>query len=277
MMPAKTAEEVRLQIKREYDSYSKQLRIVAQYILDHPNEIGLETVTVVAERMGVQPSTVVRLAKALGFDGASQLQRLFKEEVVSGAGALGYKERIRQYQAPKAGSRSDHVSSVLDEALECGILGLEDLRHSMSAKDIAKAVQLIQSAETLFVAGFQRSFPVAAYLSYALQRLRKNTVFIDGAGGLYEHQIEFSTKEDLLIAVGFNPYSDQIVSTLDQAKRNKMKILGISDSHVSPVVVGSNAQFIVHDPVVRGFRTLTSSMTLAQAIVLAYAFNETKA
>mgnify|MGYP003653090738 CR=1 FL=1 len=124
-MPAKTAEEVRLQIKREYDGFSKQLRIVAQYILDHPSEIGLETVTVVAERMGVQPSTVVRLAKALGFDGASQLQRLFKEEVVSGVGALGYKERIRQYKAPRAGAKSDQISSVLDELSEilssCGL------------------------------------------------------------------------------------------------------------------------------------------------------------
>jgi len=53
-----------------------------------------------------------------------------------------------------------------------------------------------------------------------------------------------------------------------------VKVLGISDSHVSPVLVGSDAPFIVQDPVVRGFRTLTSTMTLAQALVLAYAFNE---
>jgi len=186
-MPAKTAEELRLQIKREYEGLSRQLRVVAQYILDHPNEVGLETVTVVSERMGVQPSTVVRLAKALGFSGASELQRLFKEEVVNGAGALGYKERIRRYKAPQDGKGAGPVLDLVNEALECGILGLEDLRHSMSARDVKKAVQLIQSAETVYVAGFQRSFPVAAYLAYALQKLRRNMVFIDGAGGLYEH------------------------------------------------------------------------------------------
>lgn len=274
-MPAKTAQELRLQIKKEYDGLSKQLRIVAQYILDHPSEIGLETVTVVSERMGVQPSTVVRLAKALGFSGASELQRLFKEEVVNGAGALGYKERIRRYKAPQDGKGSNQVLSLFNEALECSVLGLEDLRHSTNAKDIRKAVQLIHAADTVFVAGFQRSFPVAAYLGYALQKLRKNTIFIDGTGGLYEHPMAFATKSDLLIAIGFTPYSDQILATLDQARRNKLKVLGISDSHVSPVLVGSDAPFIVQDPVVRGFRTLTSTMTLAQAIVLAYAFNET--
>ncbi|WP_273242162.1 MurR/RpiR family transcriptional regulator [Hyphomonas atlantica corrig.] len=274
-MPATTAEELRLQIKREYDGFSKQLRIVAQYILDHPSEIGLETVSVVSERMGVQPSTVVRLAKALGFDGASQLQRLFKDEIVSSAGALGYKERIRQYKSAPEKKRSSEVSSVLDEALECSVLGLEDLRHSMNREDIGKAVALMQSAETIYVAGFQRSFPVAAYLSYALLRLRKSIIFIDGTGGLYERQLGFASKKDLLIAIGFNPYSDQIIATLDQAKKNDVRVVGISDSHVSPVVVGSHAPFIVHDPVVRGFRTLTSSMTLAQALVLAYAFNDT--
>lgn len=274
-MSAKTAEELRLQIKKEYDGFSKQLRIVAQYILDHPSEMGLETVSVVADRMGVQPSTVVRLAKALGFDGASQLQRLFKDEVVSSAGALGYKERIRQYQSAPDKKAAGEVSSVLDEALECSVLGLEDLRHSMNPDDIGKAVALMQAAETIYVAGFQRSFPVAAYLSYALQRLRKNIVFIDGTGGLYERQLGFASGKDLLMAIGFNPYSDQIIATLDQARRNGVRVLGVSDSHVSPVVVGSDAPFIVHDPVVRGFRTLTSSMTLAQALVLAYAFNDT--
>ena len=275
-MPATTAEELRLQIKRDYQTYSKQLRIVAQYILDHPNEIGLETVTVVADRMGVQPSTVVRLAKVLGFNGASQLQKLFKEEVVNGAGALGYKERIRRYKQPSEGTKTNRISSVLDEALECGVLGLEDLRHSMNPEHIEKAVRLIQNAESVFVAGFLRSFPVAAYLSYALQRLRKSIVFIDGAGGLYEHQMGYASEKDLLIAVGFNPYSDQIVATLNRAKSQKMRILGISDSHVSPVVVDADAPFIVHDPEVRGFRTLTSSITLAQAIVLAYAFHDAK-
>lgn len=275
-MPAKTAEELRLQIKREYEGLSRQLRVVAQYILDHPNEVGLETLTVISERMNVQPSTVVRLAKVLGFDGASQLQRLFKEEVVNGAGALGYKERIRRYKAAPEGRNADQVSSVLNEALDCSVLGLEDLRHSMSAQDIKKAVRLIQAADTVFVAGFQRSFAVAAYLAYALQRLRRSTIFIDGVAGLYEHQIGYASRSDLLIAIGFNPYSDQILSTLDHAKRNKLKIIGISDSHVSPVVVGSDAPFIVQDPVVRGFRTLTSTMTLAQAIVLAYAFHDAK-
>ena len=52
---------------------------------------------ILAERCGVQASTIVRFAKAFGYDGASQMQRLFRNELINSAPSPSYSERIRQF------------------------------------------------------------------------------------------------------------------------------------------------------------------------------------
>ena len=81
--PPKDVERRRAQIIARHDELSPRLRQVAAYVLDHPNDMGLQTLAVIAERCEVQPSTIVRFAKAFGYDGASQMQRLFRDELIS--------------------------------------------------------------------------------------------------------------------------------------------------------------------------------------------------
>src|SRR6478736_10476484 len=93
----KTAEELRAAILERYDSLSKRLQQIARYVLDEPNEMALETLAVISERCGVQPSAIVRFAKTFGYPGASQMQRLFRDGLLSGHAALGYGERVRHF------------------------------------------------------------------------------------------------------------------------------------------------------------------------------------
>ena len=78
-IPPASAEELRAAILVRYESLSKRLQQIARYVLDEPNAMALETLAVLAERTGVQPSAIVRFAKSFGFDGATQMQRLFRD------------------------------------------------------------------------------------------------------------------------------------------------------------------------------------------------------
>ena len=59
-----TAEELRAAILERYDGLAKRLQQIARYVLDEPNELALETLAVIAERSGVQPSAIVRFTAA---------------------------------------------------------------------------------------------------------------------------------------------------------------------------------------------------------------------
>ena len=114
-VPPASAEELRSAILDRYESLSKRLQQIARYVLDEPNAVALETLAVLAERCSVQPSAIVRFAKSFGFEGASQMQRLFRDGLLSGNAALGYGERVRQFSQNVDGKSVGDPVQVLAE------------------------------------------------------------------------------------------------------------------------------------------------------------------
>jgi DNA-binding MurR/RpiR family transcriptional regulator len=239
-------------------------------VLDEPNELALETLAVIADRCGVQPSAIVRFAQSFGFSGASQMQRLFRDGLLSANAAIGYGERVRQFS--ESVSQTAAGDGLLSEFVEGNVLALKNLSETISEQDMHAAVQLIARAQIVHVAGFRRAFPISAYLAYSLQQLGKHIQFIDGVGGLARPQANTIDRDDLLIAVSFRPYAPETVELVDIAARRKAKILSISDSRVSPIAKPATVALQVRDSEVRSFRSLAASMCLAQAVAIGFAF-----
>lgn len=274
--PPASADELRAAILERYDQLSKRLQQIARYVLDEPNELALETLAVIADRCGVQPSAIVRFAKTFGFDGASQMQRLFRDGLLSGHAALGYSERVRSF-TEKVDQRTDGDSAeLLAEFVEGNTIALQNLAQTVSRKEMAEAVRLIRKADTVYVAGFRRAFPVSSYLAYSLQQVNKRTMFVDGVAGLTKQQVQTIGPKDLLIAVSYQPYADETVQAVETAAARGAKILSISDSLVSPISKPATVVLQVRESEVRTFRSLAASICLAQALVIGFAFDSSK-
>jgi DNA-binding MurR/RpiR family transcriptional regulator len=270
-----TADELCAEIVARYESLSKRLKQIARYILDQPNDIALETLAVIASRCEVQPSTIVRFAKTFGFEGASQMQRLFRDGLLSNNVALGYSERVRQLNEA-TNSASAKPADLLAEFVEGNILALQNLLETVSRAEIRAAVELISKAHTVHVVGFRRSFPVASYLVYSLLQAGKRAVFVDGVGGLAMAQVQAIAPQDLLIAVSYQPYATETVAVVEGAREKGAKVLAISDSLVSPVAKPADLVLQTRESEVRKFRSLSASMCLAQALVINFAFEASR-
>ena len=64
-----TYPELRSALLARYDGLPAQLKIVAQYLIDKPNDAALMTIAALSEATGVQPSAFIRFSKAEGFKG----------------------------------------------------------------------------------------------------------------------------------------------------------------------------------------------------------------
>lgn len=271
--PPQTSEELRAAILDSYEDLSKRLQQIARYVLDEPNAVALETLAVIGERAGVQPSAIVRFAKAIGFESASQMQKVIRDGLIAGSTVLGYSERVRQFSESAATTRSGgRPADVLAEFVEGNVLAMNNLRELVKAEDLRKAVDLITDAETVYVVGFRRSLPVSSYLAYSLQQLNKRTVFVDGVGGMTRQQIQTIGPDDLLIDISFHPYAEETVQAVQTALTHEAKVLSISDSLVSPTAKPATLALQVKEAEIRKFRSLAATMCLAQALVISYAF-----
>jgi DNA-binding MurR/RpiR family transcriptional regulator len=268
--PAKTADELRAAILERYDGLSKRLQQIARHILDQPHEFGIDTLAELAARSGTQPSTIVRFAKYFGFDGASSMQRLFRDALVSNHTGLDYGERARKFRA--ADSHGGEPMAMLREFIEGSDLALQNLPQTVTARDIERAIQLVMEASTVYVVGFRRSFPVASYLAYALQQAGKRTFFMDGVGGLANHQVESIGAEDLLVAISYPPYAQETLEIVQRAIARRAHLLSFTDTPVSPIAKPADAVLLVRETEVRSFRSLSASLCLAQALAISVAF-----
>src|ERR1043165_2764057 len=135
-----SADEFRTLLLEHYDGLIKRLKQVARSVLDQPNELALETLAVIAERCGVQPSAIVRFAQSFGFSGASQMQRLFRDGLLSANAAIGYGERVRRFS--DAVSQTAPGDGLLSEFVDGNILALQNLSETVSEQDMRAAVDL---------------------------------------------------------------------------------------------------------------------------------------
>lgn len=270
-----TASELRETILAQYDSLSGRLRQFAHYILDAPSEVALETLAVISQRSGVQASAIVRFAKKFGFDGATPMQRLFRADLVAGNPGAAYGERVRR-TLDRLESRSDDPASLLREFAEGTDLALRQLSHTVGAAELAEAFRLLDQANTVYVVGVRRAFPVAAYLAYSLQQTAKRTVFVDGVAGLWHQQVAAITAGDLLIGVSYRPYAAETIQVVNAAHERHATTLAITDSAVSQIAKEADTVLRVQEAEIRGFRSLAASMCLAQTLVIGYAFRSSR-
>ena len=270
--PPDNLETLRNIIAQQYDSLSPRLKQVASYVLDNPNDIALETLSVIAGRSDVQPSTIVRFAKVFGYGGASEMQRLFRDEILASAPSPSYSERVRQFS--ERSNQTDWLSpsNVMHDFTESNIIALEHLREAVRKEDLDRSIELMHRAHTVYLAGVRRAFPVAAYLAYSLSHVEKRAFLLDGVAGMTSEQSWMLGPEDVVIAVSFRPYARQTAAVAETATANGSPLIAISDSRLSPVARDAAVCFEIKDAEVRQFRSLTASMCLAQTLVISYAY-----
>jgi DNA-binding MurR/RpiR family transcriptional regulator len=265
--------ELRDLIGRESERLTPRMRDAARYAIDHPNDIALNPVATVALMAKIAPAAFIRLAKALGYDGYSDLQRLFREPLQRSVKPT-FRERIRHYGGEQTLDNPEDPADVLRAFSQANIVSLEHLQADSGSLPLKEAISLIQKARIVHVLGLRRSYAVAAYLAYALNRVGQPAVQITGLGGAIAEQASVANAQDLLIAISFPPYAADTLQLCEQLKRNGVKRLAITDAFLSPVAKDADLVLEVNDAKLLGFRSLTSAMCLAQTLAVGLAFDK---
>jgi DNA-binding MurR/RpiR family transcriptional regulator len=259
------------QISADYEQLSKQLKLIARYFEEHRDHIGLDGIQDVAQRCGVQPSAVVRFAKHFGFSGFSEMQKVFRDVLSRQiAPSRNYQARIREVIETGSGTLSS--ADIAREFLSGNSAGMQELQNKLDGRAFGKAVDLLFAAESIWIAGSRRSFPIAAYLDYALQHTDKRIQLVTALGSMHEGQLRSARAGDVLIAVSFAPYAEETLIVQHAALQRGAKLIAITDSRMSPLAQGANALLLVQDHATFGFRSLTSTMALAQSLFIALAY-----
>ena len=263
--PAGNFDELQAEIGRRYPTLSRQLQRIARFTLERPQEVALDTVAAAASKVEVQPSAMVRFAQAMGYDGYSDMQRVFRDRLVERSSS--YKERIESLRKGHEAAES-RPKAVLRDFVADSIANLSHLEEHVPADRLREAVKLLARAHRIHLLAQRRAFPVACYLSYALAQLELPVSLMDGVGGMLKEQSLMADPRDVLIAVSFRNYSPDVIGISADCHRRGVPVIVITDTAVSPLNSSATVAFDLGDQSDRPFRSLVEPICLAQAIVV---------
>jgi DNA-binding MurR/RpiR family transcriptional regulator len=245
----------------------KRLNQIAAFVLDHPDDVAFGTVASIAEQANVQPSTLVRFSQSMGYQGFSELQEVFRARLRDRV--LNYEERIAQLrQHALSASKANVLFQGFSDAAQ---KSLDDLRTRLDPEFLDRAVERLAKAETIYLIGLRRSFPVTSYMAYAFGKLGVRHVLIDSIGGLAPETLGFASPRDVVLAVSFTPYASETVNLTTLAANRGIPIIAMTDSAFSPLAQRAELWFEVVEANFEGFRSLSASLALAMTLTVAIA------
>jgi DNA-binding MurR/RpiR family transcriptional regulator len=189
-----------------------------------------------------------------------------------GSGSAGAELPATCAQADKSNRGRPRGSDIAREFIEGSRHGLDELESGLDADAFDQALDLLVRAKTIYIAGVRRSFAPASYLAYALQHTRKRVILAPGLGGMHREQISSIRKGDALVAISFLPYGKETQYCVRMAHHNKAGALVITDSQLSSLARFASVLLIVKEGNAFGFRSLTNTMCLCQALFISLAY-----
>lgn len=262
------------EIRSRYDSLSKRLKQVAQYVLDNHNSVVFDTVATISERANVPPSTLIRFANAFGFNGFNEMKQIFRENLMEET--ANYTERLHLFRQLEPNQPHENAADILTIFAQANSQALQQLAHQTTLEQLQHAVSILRHANNIFIIGLKRSFSIACYLDYALHHLDCHSFVINGLGGMFDEQLNQVKTGDVVVAISFSPYAKETLEIMKTTAQKGIQQIAITDSQISPLLAFSDVSFVIKEAQVSGFRSQCATMTLVQTLAIALALEKEK-
>lgn len=262
--PARDFDGLRADLVARTGSLSKRLSQVAQFFLNHPEEVAVTTLVRLADLAQVPPATITRFAKELGFAGFAELQGIFRERLLGPR--LPYATRLAGAQINEADL--DQPADVFGGFVQAAIQSLLRIEDALDRGQLDAFVDVLAQSEVVHVAAARGAFGLGAYTVYGLANIGKRAHLVDNLGAMRAEQIAAIGPRDTLLVITFDDYTSETVEAARQAAQNGHRILAITDNPLSPVAGLAAHVLYVNEARLGHFRSQVPAMVVCQAMIV---------
>lgn len=262
LLPSIAPADVSRRVRERYDRLPREVQRAARWLADHPGEVALLSMREQAKRVGVSPPTMVRLARALGFDGYAALRRPFQDAIAGHP--VDYGRRASALQRAPAGTL---VGRLVREISHAQIADVQSVQALNSPAQIEAAVRAIAGARRVGFLGARASFGIAFQFRYAYNLIARNGVLFDGLGGILLDQVDTLDRSDLLVAISQSPYSAPTVEAVDAAAKRGVTIIALTDSTLSPLARRATHTLLFRTESVSFFPSMIAPLALVELLL----------
>ena len=203
---------IELRTKGMYDSLSNSGKKVADYFLNHIDDVFNLAIADLAKESGVSKAAWVRFSKTIGFDGLKDLKK-----------SLFIELHKNTDETPPTVPFSDvgdaeSIEDLIESEKNNSICAIQDTATLLDPKEVESAAQKILCAKSVRIFGVGASGLVAEDLQTKLLRINKNVVFSS------DHHVQLvyaanMTSRDVAVLISMSGNTSDILEIMELAKK----------------------------------------------------------
>jgi DNA-binding MurR/RpiR family transcriptional regulator len=248
-------------ISERYPQLTKSEKRIANFLNQNQDEAAFLPAGDIAERLQLSEATMVRFARALGFENYPAMRVALQE---------GFRHRLTH--SSRLRSRLDELRAggdIFERLVASEIDFMTEALQTLDRKAFHTAVELLRTHQRVFVFGLGPSISLVDLLDIRLTRSARHVIPLKASGREILEPLLLMNHTDLLIAIGFFNVTPSLQMVLDYANQHKTPVILLTDM-LGPLV-GEKADVILsarRGPV-SAFHSLTIPMTIVNALLLA--------
>lgn len=254
------ANDISKRIRICYPDLSKGHKKIANVILKDYDKVAYMTASRLGALAGVSESTVVRFAAELGYEGYSELQHAIEELT---------RTKLTPNQRIEITNKMIGRGDIIEKVMESDIAKIRYTLDFLDRDAFYKSVETILDAKTIYIIGARNSEHLAKLLSYNLSLIFDNVKFVQPTSSAEVFEQMFSINEhDALIAFSFPRYSSKIVSAVKYAVSKSAKVVGFTDSAISPLAEFATYLLTAQSDMASFMDSLVAPVSIINAIIV---------
>jgi DNA-binding MurR/RpiR family transcriptional regulator len=247
-------------ISSRFDEFSRSQKDVAQYVVDHLEEVAFHTAEELARRANTSSSTVVRFSQALGFEGFPELQDAAREE---------YRQSHRPVQAGAESGAAPLFSldhSPFESAVAADHVNVEETARRIARADVDTAVEAIAAAERVLVVGTDQMAFFASYLRHLLMLLDVRAEIAASPSQEALSRLGRIDARTLVVGLSAGRPHPMVVRAIKLARHRGAVTLAISDATLSEVAKLASCSLYYSSNSPAFVRSHTGLLSIVQAL-----------
>ncbi len=248
-------------IVESFSDLTPELQKAAKFMLENPEEVGLNSMRTVAKAAGVKPATVSRLSKTLGFEEYDRFREPFRQrprkiEPTFASGVEDVQRRgAANHQALFAELRAQEITNI------------ERTLSDENYEVIRDAAETMHKSRRVYVLGLRGAYGPAFLFYYAYQLFQENSHLVDTRAGIFADQLRGIGKQDSLLVISFPPYTQLTIDAVSYAAEAGARIISVTDSMVSPAANTAGHTIITQHRSTSFYHSFTGALAVVEALI----------
>jgi len=248
--------DLKKRIKSKITDLTESQKVIANYIVENPEKFALSSVRELERELKISKSTIVRLAQILGYDGFYELKSEFLKKIRQDFGPIPrYKTFLSEPH-----EKLNFIQLIVDESVN----NIQKTLHLIDNAQYKKAVELLKNANHVYTIGIGISTCLSEIATYLLSRVSINSNFMTHGALTFTEQIINISKDDVIFAFSFPPYSVETIEAARYAQEREIKTISVTDKATSEIVQYSDVFLQV------SVESITMSNSIISVLVLLY-------